>query len=265
MKKIAITIPCYNEAARLNICRFEEALAENLNLQLIFVNDGSLDHTREVLNKIKTNRCHILHHQKNQGKGESVRTGLNFSLKLPVDYVGYWDADLSTDLGEIIPISTYLDAHPMVLAVLGSRIMFLGKHIERSLLRHYLGRVFATVASLVLKLPVYDTQCGAKLFRNGPWLESTIASPFASRWVFDCEIIARIIVEANKTRTNAQDLVHEYPLEIWKHVGDSKVSAFDFARAFFAVLELQLKYGKAISENNTYSFAGENSVLKVAS
>src|SRR5262249_19557526 len=77
--------------------------------------------------------------------------------------------------------------------VLGTRVSMLGRDIERSRLRHYLGRLFASAASLVLDLSVYDTQCGAKVFRRTPALDAAISEPFLSRSVLDVELLARLV------------------------------------------------------------------------
>ena len=82
-----------------------------------------------------------------------------------------------------------LDAHPGIEALFGARVQLLGRTIERRASRHYLGRVSATAISLVLGLAIYDTQCGAKLFRASVACKALFAEPFHSRWLFDVEII----------------------------------------------------------------------------
>ena len=50
------------------------------------------------------------------------------------------------------------------------------------------------MASLILHARVYDTQCGAKLFRRSAALEAALADPFLSRWSFDVELLGRMLI-----------------------------------------------------------------------
>src|SRR5439155_4840561 len=106
------------------------------------------------------------------------------------DYVGYWDADLATPLQAIPEFLEVFAERPGLELVCGARVRLLGRDIRRTRRRHYLGRAFATVASWLLQLSVYDTQCGAKLFRASPRITAVFNQPFHTRWLFDVEILA---------------------------------------------------------------------------
>src|SRR5207249_3288358 len=81
-------------------------------------------------------------------------------------------------------------------AAFAARVALLGTTIERHATRHYLGRLFATAASLILDLRVYDTQCGAKAFYASPLLAAALEKPFHARWAFDVELIGRLLAGA---------------------------------------------------------------------
>ncbi len=188
----------------------------------MFVDDGSIDDTPLVLEQLRQ-RCPrqvcTLRLGANVGKGEAVRRGIQVALRRRPAMIGYWDADLATPLDAIVRFQEVLRARPEVRLVMGSRVALLGRAIRRSGWRHLVGRAFATAASLALKLPVYDTQCGAKLFRVTPSFAELISRPFHSRWVFDVEILSRMLVAAQLDE-NASILraIYEYPLETWHDV-----------------------------------------------
>lgn len=231
-------VPCYNEAARFQTDAFARFLSdpENAAVRLLFVNDGSRDTTLQVLTAFRDrfpNRAAILDQQPNRGKAEAVRNGM---LQVAKDgearITGFWDADLATPLAQITDFRNLLTQRPDLTMVFGARVRLLGRAIHRQPLRHYLGRCFATVVSVLLRMPIYDTQCGAKLFRITPELCQVLAEPFHSRWIFDVEILARFL-EADKgdSRRLAGE-IYEYPLPEWTDVAGSKVGSMDFFRAF---------------------------------
>jgi len=172
IKTVTLAIPCYNEARRLNFGSLAKALEDHPELCLILVDDGSTDKTaekNELFAQQNPKRVRCLSLARNSGKAEAVRQGILMALhNTDSDYVGYWDADLATPLSQLplfFSSETSGSKDPGDL-IMGSRIQRLPAKIQRSSFRHYLGRVFATAASLLLDLPVYDTQCGAKLFRR---------------------------------------------------------------------------------------------------
>lgn len=134
-------------------------------------------------------------------------------------YVGYWDADLSTPLTEVSRLLAALESHATRRVAIGSRWRHLGADIDRNPIRHAAGRVFATIVSNSLNLPVYDSQCGAKLFRATE-AATLFADRFISRWCFDVEILARI---SSRAHGRVDDIVVEVALSEWRDVAGSKV------------------------------------------
>ena len=104
------------------------------------------------------------------------------ALETDADFVGYWDADLATPLDAVPRFLAVFEDRPGVNLVLGSRVKLLGRTIDRHAWRHYLGRVFATLVSEMLHLAVYDTQCGAKLFRSTDALRRVLTRPFTTSY-----------------------------------------------------------------------------------
>ncbi len=245
MLQSVVIVPCYNEAERLDVRAFERFAARTAAVDFLFVNDGSRDGTLELLEGLRDRnprRFAVLDVPVNGGKAEAVRRGLLKALESVPDLVGFWDADLATSLEEIPPCVAVLERHPAVDLVVGCRLPLLGRKIARKPLRRLLGRAFAKVASRALRMPIYDTQCGAKLFRVTPELHAALLEPFGTRWIFDVELLARLKVARQRHGLSPlAETTWEQPLDAWHDVAGSKLKRGDFAKA---ILEMSRIYGR---------------------
>jgi glycosyltransferase involved in cell wall biosynthesis len=241
-----IVVPCYNEAARLDLGAFASFLKRSEGVSLLMVDDGSTDGTPHVLEQLRSwhpRQVAVLGLGANVGKAEAVRRGAKIALRRAPSMVGYWDADLATPLDAIVNFRSVLAERPELVLVMGSRVALLGRQIRRSWKRHLLGRAFATAASLVLGLTVYDTQCGAKLFRVTPETAALFDRPFRARWIFDVEILARMIATSRLDGERmADELIYEYPLERWQDVQGSRLKSHDFLVAATDLAAIRWQY-----------------------
>jgi glycosyltransferase involved in cell wall biosynthesis len=241
-----VVVPCYNEARRLVLAAFDAFLARWHDVTLLFVDDGSTDDTPLVIERLRQRhprRVLTLRLGANVGKAEAVRRGMLLAIRRKPTFVGYWDADLATPLEAIPRLRSVLDERPDVSLVMGSRVQLLGRRIQRRWRRHLLGRVFATAASCVLRLPVYDTQCGAKLLRVTAETAEVFRRPFMTRWIFDVEILARWMQSrSDESVRNAADSIYEYPLEQWREVGGSRLEMADFIAAAIDLAGIYWRY-----------------------
>lgn len=265
MSQTLLIIPCYNEASRINLEVFKNYFdrLDIKNVDFLFANDGSKDKTSELIrgfiskHNLQSN-WFVFDNPKNTGKAGAIHNAYHWSKKyipsktpqtntvavdfqkkvtiekegnlVPTlyDWYGYWDADLATPLFEVQNMMRFREFfYPRKEVIFGSRVLRLGSQIVRNPLRHYLARIFATVAYLLLKVGSYDSQCGAKLMSRY-MAEKAFAEPFISGWIFDIEIMLRV-GEVNIT---------EYPLVEWVDVPGSKIKVFK--EAFRILKELFL-------------------------
>ncbi len=237
--KIIIVVPCYNEESRLDVQAFQQSLQALPNLHWLFVDDGSKDRTATIIESMVNqdpDRIFLHRLEKNSGKGEAVRQGLVKALDKDAALTGYFDADLATPMSELFRLlKVYEKQNRKVL--LGARVFLLGRNIDRKRWRYWLGRCFALVASQMLRLKVYDTQCGMKLIENFPQLRSCIDTPFDSSWLFDVELIQRLL---KKGRLTVDDFFEE-PLLAWTDVGGSKVKTKAFFVALFDLFKIKMR------------------------
>lgn len=243
LSDLTLVVPCHDEALRLDGAAFLAWLDAHAGARLLFVDDGSTDATPQRLAALCQHpRAAALRLPTNLGKGEAVRHGLKAAMEDGAAVVGFWDADLATPLDAVAMLHAHLQAHPDLLIVMGARIKLLGRDVARTPARHYVGRIAATLASLVLGLPVYDTQCGAKLLRNTPVTQRLVAAAFFTRWLFDVELLLRLrAVLPDHDARAIEGLVHEVPLPVWRAVPGSQVRPRDVLLAPWLLLWIRLR------------------------
>ncbi|HYC00264.1 MAG TPA: glycosyltransferase [Candidatus Limnocylindrales bacterium] len=239
---LTLVVPCHNEEQRLDLAAFHQFLDDRPWSRLCFVDDGSSDRTHSVLARFceqSHGRADSIRLPQNRGKAGAVREGMKWAFATRASLVGYWDADLATPLDAVDGMVNVLNSNPELVGVMGCRLSRLGAYIQRDPLRHYIGRLFATLASAALGLSVYDTQCGAKLFRNTPAIQNAFAKPFLCRWAFDVELIARLqLTEGESIRYR----LYEFPLERWADAAGSGVTLRAGAVAFIDLWRIYRAY-----------------------
>jgi len=236
---LILVVPCYNEEQRLPADEFRRFSIPGANIEFLFVNDGSVDGTLPLLQSLGHS---VLDLQPNRGKAEAVRQGILAAIERKPDFVGFWDADLATPLAELPSFLDIFTSKPNIEMVFAARVRLLGRSISRNPTRHYVGRAGATLISSSLGLAVYDTQCGAKLFRVTPTLGDIFAKSFLSRWLFDVEIIARFVNA--RGRDAAAKAIYELPIQVWHDVKGSKVKSTDFFRALRDLWKIHRAYNR---------------------
>lgn len=237
--RVLIIIPCYNEEQRITLTAFDDFAKAHDQVHFLFVNDGSSDRTAQLIGDFSADKawCSLLDLKQNGGKAEAIRQGvLSIEDREAYDYIGYFDADLATPLNEIPYFINEIDKRDQTLLfVMGARIARMGAAINRKASRHYIGRVFATLVSMMLKIPVYDTQCGAKMIHKTVVFE-LFEQPLLTKWLFDVELIARL---EKKLGINAMpSVLLEIPLQAWSEIEGSKLKPTDFLKAPFELIKI---------------------------
>ena len=196
------------------------------------MNDGSTDATVAILADLATQgggRIAVLSLEENAGKARAVQLGVLAAFDRHPQFIGFWDADLAAPLTAVSEFMEVFRVRPDVEIVMGARVKLLGREIRRGVIRHYCGRIFATAASFAVGVGVYDTQCGAKIFRATETVRQAFAAPFRTTWIFDVEILSRYIVATGTAQSKAR--ICELPLHTWRAVPGSKLTVWHAVRA----------------------------------
>jgi len=241
---VGVVIPCYNEEKRLLSKEFTDFIDKHSGYHLCFVNDGSKDNTLKVLNDLRKGRedhITVYNCEKNGGKAEAVRQGmLHMSQFQDLDYIGFLDADLSTDLFDFDELITTIETSNFKI-VSGSRISRMGANITKESARMIISLTINFIIRKILGMNFKDTQCGAKIM-DKEIIRIAFQEKFLTRWLFDVEIFIRM--KKHFGAKQAQAMICEQPLKRWIHADGSKLSMKDSMKIIFQLAQIAWTYNK---------------------
>ncbi|WP_203258754.1 response regulator [Hyunsoonleella ulvae] len=239
---VGVVIPCYNEEDRLLSDEFLQFIDKNSGYHLCFVNDGSKDSTLDVLHNLQKGRedyISVYNCEKNGGKAEAVRLGmLHMAKKKGLDFIGFLDADLSTDLKDFDDLVSTIE-HSSFKIVSGSRISRMGANITKESARKLISMTINFIIRKILGMNFKDTQCGAKIFRKDV-IHLAFDKKFVTQWIFDVEIFKRMSGHFGVEK--AKKYICEQPLKRWIHADGSKLSMKDSVKIVMQLAQIAWVY-----------------------
>lgn len=233
-----VIVPCYNEEQRLDT-DYWNILTKSLDFQWIFVNDGSTDNTKSILEEIKNKTA--LNLEVNSGKAEAIRYGINYAINrsgendLVACYIDADSAFQTNDVKRIFEIFKEKMTAREIDSVWASRVALAGRNIKRSTTRHHLARIIITIIGFVDKKIPYDPQTGFKIFYLSHKVKQVFEDKFKTRWFFDIEILRRW-----ERLTGSRLDIWEEPVIYWNEVSGSKVNNRQYLRIFKELLYILL-------------------------
>ncbi|MDY6966162.1 MAG: glycosyltransferase [Halobacteriota archaeon] len=225
---ISIVVPTYNEEEHIK--EMIEALLNLGEIEIIIAEDGSTDDTRKIIEEF-LGRCDnviISSEQNRRGKGAAIKRGLGVA---DCDIFGFIDADLATHPNELLKLKEEIDKGFDI--AIGSRNLPDSKITKRQPFhRILLGNLYRNIVRSMLKVDVYDLQCGCKLFKREVWENVDVE---CDGFAFDTEFLAKANAKGYK--------ISEVPI-MWRNSEDSKVDPIkDTVHMFRTVLRVRSEIG----------------------
>lgn len=243
-RTVWLVIPSFNDAERLtrflpNLCATLREAPLRVFVQV--VDDGSapaeLAALAELIARVQSEfpgLQPLISLPQNQGKGAAILRG--WEAATDADWLGFVDADGAVSEREVRRLIEALGAHPDPrITLFASRVKMRGRTVQRSMKRHLLGRLFATLVGVALDPGVYDSQCGGKFVSRAaytclaPWFQE-------KQFAFDIELLALL--------NHFNFPVEEVPVD-WFDVPGSKVHLLrDSLRMACAVRSIRARLRK---------------------
>lgn len=221
IQSVHLVVPCFNESGRIGaflpeLCKAVEELG---GVEVLVVEDGSSAEEQaqmvELISKWRQEHPCLrppLLLPENRGKGGAVYSG--WSQAKSEAWLGFVDADGSCPAGEVVRLIRHARRdRGSSRAYFASRVKMLGRRVERLFKRHLLGRIYATLVSELLRIPVYDSQCGLKLVPQRAY-EAIQGRLTVHGFAFDVDLLVALL--------DAGTDVEEFPID-WFEIPGGKI------------------------------------------
>jgi dolichyl-phosphate beta-glucosyltransferase len=233
---ISIIIAAYNEERRIkpSLLKVKEYLTkQNMDYEIIVVDDGSTDHTSDVVKEMIQNISHlkVIRYETNKGKGYALRQGV---LASKGEVVLLTDADLSTPIEELSVILPLVSHNKCDIAI-GSRALALSEIIKKQpWWRQGMGKIFNKIVKIFIFDDFSDTQCGFKIF-SGDIARGLFKEARIDHFAYDVEILALAKKKGHR--------IFEAPIR-WINSPESKVNPIrDSLQMIFDLIRIRLNVG----------------------
>ena len=233
-QNLFMIVPCFNEEKRINLDYWSK-LSEIPNVHWIFVNDGSSDGTKSLLNQISNSS--VINLERNSGKAEAIRKGILETFnknQTEIFLFGYLDADSAfeiEDIKNVIKLS--FSKESTYDSYWGSRVALSGRNIARNNLRHILSRILITIFGYRLGNLPYDPQTGFKVFNFNHEQMTIFDKNFQTKWFVDLEILLRFNAVSGKDMK-----IWEEPVNTWRDIEGSKIRGLEIISVFRDLIKI---------------------------
>jgi glycosyltransferase involved in cell wall biosynthesis len=221
-----VIVPCFNESKRIISSNFL-SLVDELKCKILFVDDGSTDDTVSKLRSlpIVSSAYSIVSLPKNGGKANAISTGIRVALDNDFEFIGLFDADGAINPIDLGAAFSLIESTPDVSVVTGARVLLAGNGVTRKPQRRWIGRVIATLVSLIIEIQVYDPQSPSKVYRATD-LKKISNLQVDTKWFGDAEVLFQL----KQVVTQESKWILEFPVTSWQDVDGSNLSLLSFFR-----------------------------------
>ena len=214
-RSIAIILPAWNEAGKIG--RAVTRMPRDLVDVVLVVDDGSTDGTAEEAERAG---AQVLRHDRNQGVGAAIRTGIEWAQAHDIALTGIMAGDDQDDPREIVLLARSIVENGADF-VQGSRYVKGGRRLNQPLSRTIMTRGYSVLFSLCVLRPVTDATNGFKLFRTEVTRSMNLRQPWLDRY----ELEPYLLYEAIRRRLRVAEIpvTKYYPAD--RAVGYTKMRA----------------------------------------